>query len=167
MLTILIFGAAIRPDGKPSVTLRRRVEAALAGAKGHPETRFVPTGAAGRHGKSEASVMAGLLMKSGVPADNILLEETGVDTLSSVKAIRRLLRERPPSGQVMVATSAYHLPRCMILLCLCGITARPCRPPATRAASSWRKRWYWRLREVPALPYDAVLALWARITGQL
>ena len=166
-MTILIFGAAILPGGTPSTTLRRRVEAALACAKGHPETRFVPTGAIGRHGPSEASVMAGLLMKSGVHSGKILLEETGTDTLSSVRAIYQLLRENPAPGPVMVATSAYHLPRCLTLLCLFGIAARSCPPPREPAANSWRRRWYWRLREVPALPYDAMLAFWLRITGRL
>ena len=166
-MTIVIFGAAIRPDGNPSATLRRRVEAAVAHAKGHGNVRFIPTGAAGRYGASEASVMAGLLMKSGVEADRITLEETGRNTLSSARAVCRLLREQRRVGHVMVATSAYHLPRCLILLCLLGMAAQPCPPPRTPAASVWWKRWYWRLREVPAIPCDAVLAVWSRLTGQL
>lgn len=173
-MTILIFGAAVRPDGKPAATLQCRVEAALACADGHPETRFIPTGAIGRYGPSEASVMAGLLAKSGVPSDRILLEETGTDTLSSVRAVCRLLRESGPPGRVMVATSGYHLPRCLVLLCIFGMAARPCPPKKPTGNPSWKrpswkrpswKRWYWRLREVPALPYDASLALWERLTG--
>jgi vancomycin permeability regulator SanA len=167
MTTILIFGAAVRPDGTPSTALRRRVEAALACAKSHPNVRFLPTGAVGRHGPSEASVMAGLLMKSGVRSDRILIEETGRDTLSSARAIYRLLREHPEPGHVMVASSAYHLPRCLVLLCLLGIAAQPCAIPRGPAATGWWRRWYWRLREVPALPYDAVLAICWRLAGRL
>jgi uncharacterized SAM-binding protein YcdF (DUF218 family) len=167
MLTILIFGAAIRPDGQPSTTLRRRVEAALAAARGHETARFIPTGAIGRFGPSEASVMARLLMDSGVRHDRILLEETGCDTLSSARAIYHLLREQRPLGPVMVATSQYHQPRCLTLLCLFGIEARPCPWPQGPDATSWWERWYWRLREVPALPYDAALALWSRLRGTL
>jgi vancomycin permeability regulator SanA len=164
MMTILIFGAAVRPDGKPSVTLRRRVEAALACAKTHQDVRFIPTGAIGRHGPSEASVMADLLAKSGVSAGQIRLEETGFDTLSSVRAVSRLLHNEPFQGPIMLATSGYHVPRCLILLCLFGIAARPCRLPAVAASAAWWRRWYWRLREVPALPYDVALALWSRLT---
>ena len=167
MVTILIFGAAIRPDGKPGATLQRRVEAALACARNHPDARFIPTGAIGRYGPSEASVMAGLLIKSGVRSERILLEETGHDTLSSVRAIHRLLRERPAYGHVMVATSAYHIPRCVTLLCVFGISAMLCRPPPQPAPSKLWNRWYWRLREVPALPYDLTLALWSRLTERL
>jgi len=165
MMTILIFGAAVGPDGKPSTTLRRRVEAALTCARSDPEARFIPTGAVGRHGPSEASVMARLLMESGVRADKILLEETGNDTLSSVRAIRQISYEQGLGGRVMVATSGYHLPRCLTLLCLSGIPARPCSPP--KPAESALSRWYWRLREVPALPYDAVLVLWWRLLRRL
>jgi vancomycin permeability regulator SanA len=166
-MTILIFGAAVLPDGTPSTTLRRRVEAALACAQGHPEAKFIPTGAIGRHGPSEASVMAGILTKSGVRSDRIHLEETGSDTLSSVRAIVRLLRESHASDRVMVATSPYHQPRCLVLLCLLGIAARPCPFPRGVTSASWIRRWYWRLREVPALPYDAALALWSRLTGRI
>ena len=133
MVTILIFGAAVRPDGKASATLRRRVEAALAAAQGQQDVRFIPTGAVGRYGPSEASVMADLLMKSGVRSDKIVLEETGRDTLSSAQAIYRLLREHEPQGHVMVASSAYHLPRCVTLLCLLGIAAKPCPAPPESA----------------------------------
>jgi vancomycin permeability regulator SanA len=167
MMTILIFGAAVRPDGKPSVTLRRRVEAALACAKGHQEVRFIPTGAIGRHGPSEASVMADLLTKSGVFAEQIRLEETGSDTLSSVRAISRLLHKEPSQGPIMLATSGYHVPRCLILLGLFGIAARPCRLPGVAPPATWPMRWYWRLREVPALPYDVTLALLLRLMRKL
>jgi vancomycin permeability regulator SanA len=166
MTTILIFGAAVRPDGQPSTTLRRRVETAIACGKQHPNARFVPTGAVGRHGPSEASVMAAQLMESGVSSDRILLEETGSDTLSSVRAIYRLSREQRLTGHVMVATSTYHLPRCLVLLCLCGIAASPCRVSSKPAGPRWM-RWYWRIREIPALPYDAALLLWMRFTGRL
>jgi vancomycin permeability regulator SanA len=167
MPTILIFGAAIRSDGKPSATLRRRVEAALNCARNHSDVRFIPTGAAGRYGPSEASVMAGLLIKSGVGSERILLEETGHDTLSSVRAIYRLLREQPHQGHVLVASSSYHLPRCVTLLCISGIAAKRCPSPPQPVPSKPWNRWYWRLREVPALPYDAALALFLRLTGKL
>lgn len=166
-MTILIFGAAVRPDGKASVTLQRRVQAALACAKGHQAVQFIPTGAVGRYGPSEASVMAGLLQESGVPGEQIQLEETGSDTLSSVRAVAQLLRQQPSHGPVMLATSAYHLPRCLILLRLFGIAARPCPPPRGSATGTWWKRWYWRAREVAALPYDVTLALWLRIIERL
>ena len=113
---IIIFGAAVRPDGSPSPALRRRVEAALRFGAGRPGARYLPTGAKGRFGEAECAVMAAQLRAAGVPAAAILEEPTGTDTLSSVLACRALLRGLGHAGPVYAATSRYHLPRCLLLL---------------------------------------------------
>ena len=156
----MIFGAAVRPGGRPSTTLVLRVDAAAAFAARFAEPLFVPTGAVGRHGPSEASVMAALLESRGVPPERILLEETGTDTLSSARAVATLLRDT--DAPVFAASSLYHVPRCVLLLRLFGVRARAAIPPAVPAATHWWRRCYWWLREVPAIPYDAALALMLR-----
>jgi uncharacterized SAM-binding protein YcdF (DUF218 family) len=156
---IVIFGAAVRPDGGPSETLRHRVGAAARFGRRFGRPLFIPTGAKGRHGEAEAAVMARLLMEAGYKPAAIVREETGTDTLSSVRAVLRLI---PGGVPVYACSSAYHLPRCLLLLRLGGIRARACPPPPVPAATSRWLRWYWRLREAPAVPYDAVLMLWLR-----
>ncbi len=150
------------PDGGPSTTLRWRVEGAAAFGARLAAPLFVPTGGVGRFGPSEASVMARLLVARGVPEERILLEETGTDTLTSVRAVAALLRDRGIAAPVFAASSLYHLPRCLLLLRLMGVAARAAVPPVVPAAASWWRRCYWWLREVPALPYDAALALLLR-----
>jgi uncharacterized SAM-binding protein YcdF (DUF218 family) len=161
---VVIFGAAVRQGGRPSTTLRRRVEAAVRFGAMLPDVLYIPTGAVGLYGPSEASVMAELLEGFGVAEAQILREETGTDTLSSVRAVAALLKARRHAGPVYAATSAYHLPRCLVLLRLAGVPARACPPPAP-AAPSFGKRWYRRLREVPAMPWDVGLMLLARWRG--
>jgi len=162
---IIIFGAAVRPDGSPSPALRRRVEAAAAFGAELPAPLYVPTGGVGRHGPAESAVMAALLRERGVPAGRVLEEPTGTDTLSSVLACAALLRGLGHAGgPVFAATSGYHLPRCLLLLRLAGLAAAAVPPP--EADPSWPRRWYWRLREAPALPYDAALMLAARLRGR-
>jgi uncharacterized SAM-binding protein YcdF (DUF218 family) len=161
---VIIFGAAVRPDGKPSGTLQRRVAAAARFGARFDRPLFIPTGGKGRFGDPEAAVMARLLRAAGFAEESILTEPTGTDTLSSVRAVSRLLRGRSP---VYACSSAYHLPRCLLLLRLAGIAVRPCPPPTAPAATSGWRRWYWRLREVPALPYDALLILWLRALGRV
>lgn len=160
---VVIFGAAVKPDGSPSMTLKRRVEAAAAFGRGYPGTLFIPTGGVGRFGASEASVMADLLERLGVSRQRILLEETGNDTLSSVRAVARMLRDLGASHPVFAATSGYHLPRCLVLLRLAGIRARACPPPAFPASHRLLPRWYWRIREAAALPVDVALMLARRL----
>lgn len=155
--SIVIFGAAVRRDGTPSDALRRRVAAAFACGRERPGALYVPTGGIGRHGPAEADVMAELLHAQGVPDAAILRERSGTDTLSSVRAVARLLRGR--RAPVLVATSTYHLPRCVLLLRLAGLPARPCPVRAAAPAQRFGARWYWRLREAAALPFDTALML--------
>ena len=155
----------MRPDGRPSTTLLWRVEAAAAFGARFADPLFVPTGGIGRFGPSEASVMAGLLDARGVPPARILCEETGTDTLSSVRAVAALLQARGITAPVFAASSLYHLPRCLLLLRLLGVPARAAVPPAVPAAARWWRRCHWWLREVPALIYDAALALLLRLRG--
>ena len=103
--------------------------------------------------------MAAMLEARGVPRGRILLEETGTDTLSSARAVVALLRAHDIAAPVFVATSPYHQPRCLLVLRLLGVRARAAVPPVVPAATRWWRRCYWWLREVPAIPYDAVLAL--------
>lgn len=164
---IVIFGAAVRPDGRPSRTLRRRVVAAAVFARRFPAALLVPTGGVGRHGEAEAVVMARLLRSLGVPGGRILIEPTGTDTLSSVRAVARLLRRGGHTGRVYVATSAYHIPRCVLLLRLAGLNARAGKPPPGPAARAIGQRWFWRLRESVALPWDMALILAMRLQHRL
>jgi uncharacterized SAM-binding protein YcdF (DUF218 family) len=175
---IIIFGAAVRPDGSPSQTLRYRVAAAVRFGSRFGRPLFIPTGARGRFGETEATVMARLLLESGVPQAAIVKEETGTDTLSSARAVVALMQRQFPAfaripaaqsparvrSEVYACTSAYHLPRCLVLLRLAGVAAQACPPPPVPAATSQWQRWYWRLRETPALPYDALLMVWLRVT---
>jgi vancomycin permeability regulator SanA len=162
---VVIMGAAVRPDGRPSRALADRVAAALAWGEAQPvPPLYVPTGAVGRHGPAESAVMAQLLREAGVPAARIRQEPTGTDTLSSVIACVRLMHDQ--AGVLRVATHRYHLPRTLLLFRLAGRPARGVPPPRGPASRAGLARWRWRLREVPALPYDALLMAWVRLRGR-
>jgi hypothetical protein len=47
------------------------------------------------------------------------------------------------------------------------VPARACPPPAFPAALRLRTRWFWRLRECAAIPWDAALMLALRISGRV
>ncbi|MCE2576952.1 YdcF family protein [Gluconacetobacter entanii] len=158
-LPIVLFGARVCPDGTPSRTLRLRVEAAAAFARTCEHPLLIPTGAARDGLPSEAAVMATMLRDLGIAGENILPEETARDTLESVRACSRLLHAMGHDGPVAVATSAYHLPRCMALMALAGWRVMRVPPPPHPAARSVPRRWFWRLREGAALPWDVLLML--------
>lgn len=154
---VIIFGAAVRPDGSASGVMQARVAAALRTGRRLADPIYVPTGGQGRFGSPEAVVMADLLSQAGVARDAIVQEPTAVNTLRSAVACARLLG--PERRRVYVATSAYHMARCVLLLRLAGVRAWPGQMPDMAASRRWGKRWFWRLREVPAIPIDGALLL--------
>lgn len=163
---IVIFGAAVRPDGTPSGALRDRVGAAVRfGRRLLPRPLYVLTATQGRDGAPRAALMTALLLERGIEPEQIVIEPTGRNTLDSALAVARLLRGI--DSPVYAATSAYHMPRCVLLLGLAGLDAH--RSPASIGPASSRRlrRWFWRLREIPAAPVDSVRLLWRLSRGAL
>ena len=162
----IIFGARVR-RGQPSPTLRQRIEGALAYAGERPDTVFLPTGGVGESGEAEAEVVAKVLREAGIARDRILVESRGRDTLESVRFCDAILRERGDCRAVICCTSSYHQPRCALLLRLAG--HRVIVPPVPSDWGRLKTRAYaFQLaREAVATPYDAMLLLARRATGQV
>ena len=155
----VIFGAAVRPDGEPSGTLRRRVEGAVAAARGLSGARFLCSGGMSAGGHVEADVMRRLLLAHGFPDAAILLEREGRDTLHQVRLCDTLLRGLADVDAVIPCTSRYHIPRCAILLRALGWPVRIAPMPGDLGLLPWRKLLWYYCKEVIALPYDLVLLL--------
>ncbi|MGO3517917.1 MAG: YdcF family protein [Acetobacter cibinongensis] len=119
---MLVFGAALRPDGTPSPSLRNRVSAAVSFGQNVAQPLYLVTGGVPKNGQTEASVMADLLLQAGVESKNILLEPTASDTAASIKACSVVLRQigHDKSSPIHFCTSTYHIPRCALLLRLAG-----------------------------------------------
>lgn len=163
---IVVFGAAVREDGTPSGALKDRVGAAARfGKRILPQPIYIVTGGQGKYGPPEAEVMADLLLARGVEPDYIVVEPTGRNTLRSVIAVAGLLRGT--KGPVYAATSSYHMARCVLLLGLAGLDAHRSAPSIGPASSRILRRWWWRLREIPAIPIDAIALSWLKITKKI
>ena len=111
--------------------------------------------------------MAGLLQAAGIPPDRIRPEPTARNTFGSVVACIRLLRGIGHAGPVVVATHRYHLPRALALFRAAGMSARAVPPPASPSIARQPRHWYGRLREVPGLPADVALMLYARLRRRI
>jgi uncharacterized SAM-binding protein YcdF (DUF218 family) len=156
---IVVFGAAVRPDGRPSGVLKRRIEGAWSAWHLLPDAMLLATGGIGRHPPAEALVIRDRLVARGIPADRIVVEPESRDTLASAVACAAILRGRGDVGRVWVCTSAFHSHRCRLLMALLGLrTGRVHIPPARTARQRLRLVWWW-AREALALPWDALLVL--------
>jgi uncharacterized SAM-binding protein YcdF (DUF218 family) len=154
---MLVFGAAIRASGKPSPTLRRRLEAAVEAAKRCRRPIFIVSGASVGAGPTEAAVMRQTLLEHGIPAEAVLDEPKSRDTLEQVRRCAVLLDSIGDPGRILVCTSGFHQPRCRLLLRMLGFAAEPVPMPGERAALGWRSWLYYVLREIAATAWDSFL----------
>ncbi len=156
---LIIFGAAVRADGSPSGSLLRRVEGALRYARTITSSRFIATGGVGRFGPAEAEVIRALLLRAGIRDEDVLVDDLSRDTLESIERCHAILRKQSDVETVVPCTSAYHVPRCSILLRLLGYRTLVIAMPADRPHLPFRK-WIWFVsKELLALPYDVLLLL--------
>ncbi len=147
---IVVLGAGVLPDGRPSDALRDRVLTAAALHRGGLADRLLMTGGTDPdHGFSEPAVMRDLAIARGVPPDAIILDQAGNNTLASVRNLSEIMREHR-WRDCLVVSHDFHLPRIKRLLERRGI--RSCTVPAD-------ERWplsagpLFRLREVAAWHY--------------
>ncbi|WP_374470222.1 YdcF family protein [Phenylobacterium sp.] len=158
---IVIFGAAVRADGRPSPSLARRIGYGLQAALRDPSSVVLCSGAVGRHPPSEAAVMAAALRAGGVPDTRIVLDEESRDTLQSVLATVRFLRARGLSCCI-VCSDRYHILRIRLLLGALGVRTKV-GPLLPGRGGAPRRHWLrMRLREALAIPYDLAIVLTRR-----
>lgn len=134
---VVVLGAQVLGPGHPAPAVRRRVSHGVEALRRDRARWLVLTGGVGAAGVSEASVMADLARRLGVPEHRLLLEEESTSTLAQAAAVARLARAGG-WDRVVVVTDRYHLPRALFLFRRMGLTAGgdPARGPG--GADRWR-----------------------------
>ena len=104
--------------------------------------------------------MRELLRSAGVADERILVEAASRDTLQSVRLCTRLLLDRTDVDRLLVCSSSYHNPRCVLLLRLAGFRCDAATSPSDRPFIGWAKWLRYSLKELIATPWDLAI-LWA------
>ena len=161
---IVVLGAAVRPGGRPSPTLRRRTLHAIRQFEQGFSDFMIFTGGIGRYPPSEAEVMHRLAAEHGIPDDRLILEETAASTLDSAFACSRIIREKGWST-AFVVSDRYHLFRSVFLFRRLGVEAAGSAPKNGKPQMGpWRLR-YAILREWIAFPWSLFRLYVRRIFG--
>lgn len=113
---ILVPGASVLRNGKPSPVLRQRVEMALFAARRWPDAQIVLSGSAVPGGYDEPLAMRRYLLEHGVDSARLLLDRGGVNTRSSV------LNLGPARGGLVIVSQRWHLARACWLALQSGWT---------------------------------------------
>lgn len=160
MTTAVILGCAVRSDNAPSATLDLRIRHAAHLHRTGRVIRICATGGAGRHGPAEAHVARNRLIELGVPATDIVIEDTSRTTFEN------LINSLPMigTGPVILVSSRWHLPRARLMALIIGLDATSSGPPGT---ARYHVTLAAILREIAATPVSAVRAVrWARRNGR-
>ena len=115
---IIILGCAIRDDGTPTPILRGRIDRALElereqYKKWEKHAKFVPSGGQGSDEVvSEAECMKRYLMEQGIPEEQILKEDSSVNTFQNMKFSKKVIEEDAgdlKNTGIAFSTTNYHV----------------------------------------------------------
>jgi uncharacterized SAM-binding protein YcdF (DUF218 family) len=149
---IVVLGAKVRPDGRPSAALERRMGVAISLYQAGVAPLLVLSGG-GRHAVPEAEVMRDIALAGGVPAAALMLEPRSRTTLENATETAKLLT---PGGRaaVVLVTDGYHALRARLLFRMAGFTVAAVH----RARVPLRPRLLMTAAECVKLPINLVRA---------
>lgn len=111
----VVFGARVWDDGTPSLALADRVDEGIRLYQKGLVKKLVMSGAIdGRNGYSEPEVMKKRAVEAGVLTTDVLLDEAGVDTSSTVRNTATLM-QREGFSKALAVSHYYHEPRVKML----------------------------------------------------
>lgn len=149
---IVVFGAAVWPDGRPSDALRDRTRTALAlYEKGLASTLVFSGGHGAGAPISEPAAMRRMAIEAGVDPAHIVLDETGANTAATVAAVAAMARARG-WGPVLMVSHDYHCARIKLACVRQGLRAYtvPAVEPLPLAGKPYyiarelaAMAWYW------------------------
>jgi vancomycin permeability regulator SanA len=115
----IVFGAGVRPDGRPSPMLADRVDAAVALYKAGAVAKLLMSGDNGQPGYDEPTAMRAHALARGVPAEDVVLDYAGFSTYETCARARSVFGLTAAT----LVTQRYHLPRAVYVCRQLGVDA--------------------------------------------
>ena len=141
---LVVLGARVYPDGRMSLVLKERVDAALAAWRDGLAPYLIVSGArGGDEPRAEAVVMAEYLCEQGVPEDRVIVDDLAHNTRENIANASAIMRERGWTRAIIV-TSDYHVERALWLAGDAGLDASGLAAPTPH---TFRAYWWGRIRE--------------------
>jgi uncharacterized SAM-binding protein YcdF (DUF218 family) len=149
---IVVFGAAVWPDGVASSTLKRRTLHAVDLHQNGAAPFIVLSGGLGRNPPTEAEVMASLCIEAGVEPAALILEDRSTTTFENV-AFSAVILQKRGLRRVLAVSDAYHLPRIKMCFRYLGFDTVTSAPPKSSTPTRRRRIFMAWVREMAALPW--------------
>jgi vancomycin permeability regulator SanA len=107
---VVVFGAQVHNDGRPSTSLKDRMDTAIGLYKDGLVHRIFVSGGVGASGYNEALVMRDMAVKGGVPVGKVAVDSNGVSTYATVADTVPFFGGRG-WRRILAVSQFYHLPR--------------------------------------------------------
>lgn len=105
---IVVPGASVRRDGKPSPILEARLFKALEAAAAWPHARILLSGTSIPRGYSEPDAMrTWMIVHGGLDGSRLVVDRAGTSTRATVDQLG------PASGRIAIVSQDWHLPRAL------------------------------------------------------
>jgi SanA protein len=105
----LVLGAQVYRDGRPSIMLRDRVNAAAELYRAGRVDKLLLSGDHSRRDYDEVGTMRRLLLDQGIPAEDIFTDHAGFDTWDSAQRAKRVF----DVSTAVVVTQRFHMARAL------------------------------------------------------
>lgn len=123
--TVIVLGCEVRPDGRPSLMLQSRIDAAYACLTAYPDTVCVASG--GRDDAeaiTEAACIRDTLVAMGIAPERIYLEDRSGSTYENLTFSAAIIADRGLDPHVALATDNFHQYRSQLFARRAGLD--PC-----------------------------------------
>lgn len=145
--TIITLGAMVRPDGSPSGSLNRRVNACYDYLVENENSKAVLSGGKGDNEPiSEAKCMYDILVKKGISKDRLYMEDKSTNTDSNLINSYKIIEENNLSENIAIATDGYHQLRARIIANRQGksgkVGAVNSKSPMSVLVTYWVREWF-------------------------
>ncbi len=116
---IIVLGAGLRPDGKPTWMLEDRIKVGDELYKNHAAPKIIMSGDHGKESYDEVNAMKKYAKSEGVPSKDIFMDHAGFETYDTMYRARDVFGAK----KVIIVTQKYHLYRAMYAAKKLGLDA--------------------------------------------
>lgn len=116
---ILVLGAGVNPDGKPSLMLRDRLDMAIKLYDTQSAPKLLMSGDHGNVAYDEVNVMKSYARAANVPSSNVFMDHAGFSTYESLYRAKAVFE----AESLIIVTQRYHLPRAVFIAKSLGLDA--------------------------------------------
>lgn len=130
---ILVLGAGLTAEGKPSLVLRDRLDKGIELYKKGISNRLLMSGDHGREGYDEVRAMKQYAVDAGVNPDDIFMDHAGFSTYESIYRARDVFQVK----SLAIVTQPYHEYRAVYIAMKLGLDVYGTPSKATQYRGSW------------------------------